>query len=663
MIRTASRLTLLVAAVLAAGARPAPAQIGRDTIRLPEIVITATRLPVPRAQVASAVTVLDGDRLRARGITHVLDALREVPGMAVVQSGGPGTVASLFLRGGESDYVRVLVDGVSINQPGGSVDLAGLSIDNVERIEIVRGPVSVLYGSDAVTGVVHVLTRHGAGRGTVRAGLRGGAYGTTTADLEAMGAVRALGWSLGVSRTGSDGVYDLNSRWTSRTASGALRIAALDRGEAALTVRLADSRLRYPTDFTGAPTDSNQFSDGDEQHVALEAGRPWGPRIETRVLLGWHRASLLTENAPDSPAETDGSTNRTGLERRSADLRAHVRLDSASTLTVGLAVERQDFRNALEFTGSFASGDTVDAARTDRAGYAQLLVGLGPRATVTAGARVETYRRSGAAARALHSAATYRIGFNLRVAAATRVRGTWGTAFKEPTFFEQLGGGFATGNPDLEPERARGVDLGVEQLVAGGRLALAATWFDQRFRDLVQFTFAVAPGSPNYTNIGGAEARGLELEARWQAVARTSLTARYTRLSTVVTDSGVNGSTFRAGSRLLRRPTHAASVAVEQGLGLPGSVHATALLVGDRDDLDFVNADPMTFQPRRVVLPAYVRVDVGTSVDVVRPGPGRPGLAATVRVENVLDERYAEVLYYPARGRTVLAGGRVTLGR
>src|SRR3989441_2211263 len=150
-----------------------------DTARLGPIVVTAERLPIPAAAVPAAVTVLSGAALRAQGIRTVADALRTVPGAMVVASGSFGAQTSLFVRGGESDYVKVLIDGVAQNQPGGAFDFANLTLDGVERIEVVRGPVSVLYGSDAVAGVVQVFTRTGGGQGTPRSTLsvQGGSLG------------------------------------------------------------------------------------------------------------------------------------------------------------------------------------------------------------------------------------------------------------------------------------------------------------------------------------------------------------------------------------------------------------------------------------------------------------------------------------------------------
>jgi vitamin B12 transporter len=151
-----------------------PTSQAKDTITLQPIVVTATKLPIPVSATGAAVTVITGKDLRDRGLRRVVDALRTVPGVAIAQLGGTGAVASVFMRGGESDYVQVLVDGVQVNDPGGSYDWAHLTTDDVDRIEVVRGPVSVLYGSDAVAGVVQIFTRNGTARTDASAQIIGG---------------------------------------------------------------------------------------------------------------------------------------------------------------------------------------------------------------------------------------------------------------------------------------------------------------------------------------------------------------------------------------------------------------------------------------------------------------------------------------------------------
>src|SRR5256712_8686340 len=187
--RTALMLISLAPAALTA-------QEPRDTVILTPVVVTAPRIPTPADAVTAAVTVISGVDLRAQGIRTVLDALRDVPAAAVVQTGSFGGLTSLFLRGGQSKYVKVLVDGVPVNEPGGAFDFARLTTDYVDRIEVLRGPPARLYGSDAVTGVVQIFTRRGVGTARAAASVRGGTYGTLAWGAEAWGGSDAASYAL-----------------------------------------------------------------------------------------------------------------------------------------------------------------------------------------------------------------------------------------------------------------------------------------------------------------------------------------------------------------------------------------------------------------------------------------------------------------------------------
>ncbi len=187
---------ILLIGVALGGLSGLQAQEPADTTRLDPVVVTATRVPTPQASVTATVTVLDGAALEAQGIRMIGDALRTVPGLDVVQSGSYGGLTSVFVRGGESDYVKVLIDGVPVNEPGGAFDFSTLSIENVERIEIVRGPVSVMYGSDAVAGVVQIFTRRGEGRTEGVAAARGGTYGSFDWNASAQGGTDRVRYGL-----------------------------------------------------------------------------------------------------------------------------------------------------------------------------------------------------------------------------------------------------------------------------------------------------------------------------------------------------------------------------------------------------------------------------------------------------------------------------------
>ncbi|HEY5440702.1 MAG TPA: TonB-dependent receptor plug domain-containing protein, partial [Gemmatimonadaceae bacterium] len=224
--------------LLALVASPAivSAQIARDTAHVAPIVVTATRSPLAASRAPASVSVINGDQLRREGITTVLDALRQVPGIAVVQTGSYGGATSLFIRGGESKFAKVLIDGVPVNDAGGAFDFSTLSTDNLDRIEIVRGPASVLYGSDAMAGVIQLFTRSGSGATRVEMSGRQGGYGSRDADAAVRGSSEVLTYSLAGARHSTDGIQLFNSQYRQSVGSAliGLRHAAAD---AQLSVR------------------------------------------------------------------------------------------------------------------------------------------------------------------------------------------------------------------------------------------------------------------------------------------------------------------------------------------------------------------------------------------------------------------------------------------
>lgn len=635
-------------------------QTPSDTVRLNPVVVTATRVPTPASAVPVAVTVLRGSDLVASGIHTVFEALREVPGAVVVQTGSFGGQASLFLRGGQSNYVKVLVDGVPVNQPGGSFDFANLTTDNVERIEVVRGPVSVLYGSDAVTGVVQIFTRHptGAARTELSAHAGGGTYGTASWDAESMGGTETASYSLSLSRFTSDGMYAFNNEYRNAVFSGLVRVAAGDGTDAVLSLRYHDNTFHFPTDGNGNPVDHNQFSFESGPTVAFDIGHAFTPRLDARLLLAANETDGGFDNRPDSAADSTLFRNLDNLRRLSADLRANLHLSSGTVLTAGAAVEQERDRSFNVCSSSFGDCTTppIDSSRWNGAFYAQAVTAFLDGVDLTTGVRLEDNQRFG-------TYATYRLGVAYRLPGGTRVRATAGNAFREPSFFENYSTGFTTGNPDLKPEHSRSWEVGLEQSLAAGRASLSATFFDQRFLDMIDYNPNVPAGSPNYANVAAATANGVELGVRYAPVGPVWAAASYTYLHTDVTNPGfdsTSGALLSPGQPFVRRPKHSGRLDVGYGLTGRGTVSLAATYVGERLDRIF---PPFPAPPVRVPLPSYVRVDGAAQLDVVAPRHGAPGLALSVRVENLLDHAYEEVKNFPARRRTVFVGGELRFGR
>lgn len=649
--RLSTVLLLVVWPAVLAGQAPT------DTVRLEPVVVTATRLPVPRDAVTATVTVITGTELERLGIRTVAEALRGVPGAAVVQTGSFGGQTSLFLRGGESDYVKVLLDGVPLNQPGGAYDFADLTTDNVERIEIVRGPVSVLYGSDAVAGVIQIFTRTGLGAAPrVTAAARAGTYGSTELAAEVSGG-NALAYAFGVSRFGAEGLYPYNNDYRNTVVSGRVRFAPDDRTDGSLVYRYGDNVYHFPTDGAGQPVDSNQSSAERGPVLSLAVGRRLSPAVELRAVAALRETRLRFSDEPDSPGE-DGSFHSRDLVRRaSAGTLVNWRLREGTVLTAGVEYEDERQRGRSEFAASFGSfPDSIDVRRWNRAAYAQALAGVARPLSVQLGARFEDNSQFGR-----HG--TYRAGLSYRLEGLTRLRASLGAGFKEPTFFENFARGFVRGNPDLRPERSTNWEAGIEHTVFGGRVSLAVTYFDQRFRDLIEFTFSPPPpDSVNYFNVAGASADGVEASVDVSLGRGVMASLHYTYLDTRVDDPGFDASpdaAFVPGRRLLRRPTHSATQHFAAPLGTRGTVAVTARFVGDRDDLDFSRPAG----ERRVTLHPYMRVNFAAWYELLRGSGAAPGLILTVRVEDLFDDDAQEIAGFRARGRTVFVGARIGLGR
>ena len=651
-----SRHTLILLAALGA-ATPLGVSAQDRPYLLEGLVVTASPTPRPADAVAASVTVLEGDDLRARGLLRVADALREIPGVSVVQGGSYGAVTSTFLRGGESDYVLVLVDGVQVNQPGGAFDFSTLNLANVERVEILRGPASALYGSDAVAGVIHVITRTGADRtrGSVSTGA--GTYGRVDASAELTGGGDRAGFSFGLAHTATDGILPFNNRHVNTVLSGALVLRPDDATAANLTVRMGERRYHYPTDGSGAVVDSNAFSYGDEVVVGLRGSRRVGDRLAVQATFGVSDSDGGTDDAQDGPGDTSGSFGYVSLDavrRASADIRLDLRSEAGVT-TLGVEWEGQRQRSFSESLSEWGnSADRSEYSRWNRAVYAHV---TGEREVLAynAGGRVEDNQRFG-------RFVTWQAGAALRLGedGRTRLRASAGTAIKEPTFYENYATGFALGNPHLEPERSLGLEAGVERELAGGRARVSATLFQQRFQDLIQYTFAPATsGDPNFYNVAEARARGLELEA-WAEVGPLSLTAAWARLDSEVLNAGFDegpGATFVQGEALVRRPANTLALRASAALGRGTTLSAGATMVGTRSDRNF-----STWPATPVELDAHTDVSVGADVPVLRGGGGTPRLTLTFRGDNLLDSEYEEAFGFRAPGRAVFVGARVTFG-
>lgn len=618
---------------------------------LPAVVVTATRVDAPIGSGIIAGTVVDRLAIERSGVRDVAEALRLVPGLSVSRSEGPGSQTSVFVRGAENDYVRVLVDGVPVNDPGGAVDFAWLPVADVDRIEVVRGPASVLYGTDAVSGVIQVFTRRATGR-AASLGVRGGRYGTMSSQGTLSLGRPGAGVLLGASRERSDGLLPVNNQYDRMTLTGSAHAAPDPESRVSLVVRAINDEFHYPTDGLGNADDRNAFRRGERWLASGALQRRLTRDLRAEASIGVMDSHGRDDDRADSPADTLGFYHydaATTIRRRVVDGRIHWAAAPTSRLTLGAEVARESQRGNDSSNYSVERG-TFFAERRTTAVYAQWLAELG-RLSLTTGGRYDENDVYGAFR-------TWRAGTAWRLGFGTTLRGSWSTAFKAPTFLETFNTAFSTGNPDLRPERSRSWEAGLRQVAANGRVELAATWFDQRFSDMIQYAF-VDVDQPNYFNVAVATARGLELELGADVSTMARATASATLVRSRVEDEGLqngDGATFVRGMRLLRRPSVTAGGGVQ--LALPGrsTLDLAVRYTGTRDDRNFA-----AFPAKPVVLPAYSRVDLGFAGPIL-PAWNAADVVVSIRLENALGAVYQEVFGYPAPGRALSIGLRVGAG-
>ncbi|MGH7508625.1 MAG: TonB-dependent receptor plug domain-containing protein [Gemmatimonadales bacterium] len=647
-------LNLLSAAILSGSLE---AQESQDTTRLDELVVTATRLPTHPDAVVSSVTTISGDDLRARGVRFVQDALREVPGATLVQGGSFGGLSSLFLRGGESDYVKVLVDGIPVNQSGGGYNWANLTTENLDRIEILRGPASVVYGSDAMTGVVQIFTRRGQGGLAIEAGGEAGSFGTVNGHGGVLGGSGRLSYSADASRFSTDGTYPFNSGYGNTVLSGSVQGFPAPGSDATLSVRYSDSRYHFPTDFAGVLADSNQSNAEKALSLGADIGGRLGERYELRLTAGGARTDGEFDDRPDNSTDTLGfgfASHRTWqADRGNLDLRVNGNLSRVLTVTLGGQLERETESQAGETTSNFGeivtTSDTpFDRGRTTLGYYAQSLLDFASGLALNLNARVDDNSAFG-------TFFAYRAGVAYRWASGTRVRASVGRSFKAPTFCEQFcDAPFVVGDPTLRPERATSWEAALEQGLASGRVSAWATYFDQRFRDMILYDGSGAPGEPTYRNGAAALARGIETGVKASLGSAVTASVAYVYLLTRATDdAGLPSASFQRGQRLIRRPAHSAQLVARVRLAGRVTLGGSVSYVGRRDDVAFDQ-----FSSQRVELSPYTLVDLTAELQVLPAAYGRGGLSGMLRVENLFQERYHQAAGFPGRPRGVYGGAR-----
>jgi vitamin B12 transporter len=624
-----------------------------EPVEVKDVVISATKTPIPVGQVTSAVEVIDGEELQRKKIKMVVDALRLAQGVAIFSNGGPGTSANVRIRGAKSEHTLVVIDGTIVNDPAtGAFDFANLTTDNIERIEILRGAQSMLWGADAIGGVVNIVTKKGSGKPSASAFFEYGSFASIREGMQASGAKGPVDFSFSLSRWDTSSFSAINYRRGAAERDGYHNWQASSRLGVALP---HDGRLEFNMRWWNADVNF----DGAAGDLASSPADIFGSKATSRNLMvsgsyyqpltSWWSQKLTLAQSTSRALQHSGPVGRnvvTGetmtpdpfcfasncffpfrfdlqVTNRRLEWQHNFQVAKPLLLTAGYQFREDQGNNPSNF------GSPSNRILSSHAGFAQAQFNWEDRVLATAGVRHDEYNAFG-------QATTYRLtGGYVFKETGTKLRTSYSTGFRAPTMNELffVDPSFPTPIPNLKPEKSQSFDAGIDQWLFNDRLQLSAGYFWNHFTNLIQFVSA--PPVIGLQNVGQAKSEGWEASARYAILKNLEIHGQYTY--TLTRDLGTS-------ARLPLWPVHSASA----GLTYQPIERARIMIdyrhIGSR----FNNFPVAKLSPFDVV-------NVSASFDVTKQ------MQVFARIDNLLSEKYEEILNFGTPIRSVFGGVRVSL--
>lgn len=616
-IQFAAILAFVSTACLAQQASPTPSPSAAE---VEQVVVSATRFDIPLDQSPASVSVISSEDLEQKQIERVGDALREVPGLSVVQTGTAGQLTSVFTRGLRSEHTQILLDGIPINQGlQGAFNFADFTTDDIDRIEVVRGPQSTLYGPRALAGVIQIFTKQGTGTPDAMVAAEGGSYDTFREWGQSDGKIGPFDYSIGTSRLDTD-----NARPNNNYRNTA---AITDIGWSPNETLRIGSLFTYSVSDTGNP--NTIFDPRPIDHFLTER---WliGPHIDWKATDWWEHKFIFSydhERQINNPNE-DGfvGPTRALFERTQIDYQNDLRPTSWLTLTSGFFYSRVNAgqeRPFVIFGPTFVSDHTEEIA-----GFAQATLTPIDSLIFVAGGRFDRFNQFG-------GIWTYRFAGSYKIDKTnTTLHSSVATGFSPPSSQDKIFGN----NFGLKPEHDLGWDIGVRQELWKNRVAIGLTYFHNDLSNVIGFN-----GLFQTLNLGAAETQGLEAELRAQPVADLVFTGSYTYLDAEKTSSG--DISQPQGARLPRRPRNEVYVSASYLWCKKLRTTIEAKFVNAREELNFggPNFD----------IEDYSFLNIAAEYEV------NPHISIFGRIDNLTNEHYSEVFGFPALGRAAFGGMKV----
>jgi vitamin B12 transporter len=608
---------------------------GQEEAEAEPVIVSATRTDIPLDRSPASVSVISSDDIEQKQIERVSDALREVPGLNVVQTGTPGQLTSVFMRGLPSEDMQVLLDGIPINQGlAGQFDFANLTTDDIDRIEVARGPQSTVYGPRALAGVVQIFTKQGAGKPGFTFSSEGGSYDTFRESLESDGKLGEFDYSIGASRLDTDNARPNNNY---RNSSGIADVGwspnppSPETGSAVASEQLRiGSLFVYSLSDTGNP--NTIFNPRPVDHFLTEK---WfiAPHVDLQLGDWWEHKLIFDydhERQLNNPNQ-DGfvGPTRALFERTTVDYQNDLRPTSWLTLTSGFFYSRVNAGQERPFVSqAFGPQPTFISDHTQEvAGFLQATIDI-ENFIFVAGGRLDNFNQFG-------DVWTYRFAGSYKIDKTnTTLHSSVATGFSPPSSQDKIFGM----NFGLRPEEDLGWDIGIEQRLWENRVRVGATYFHNDLSNVIGFN-----GQFQTLNLGAAETQGFEMELRAQPIADLTFTATYTYLDAEKTSSA--DISQPRGARLPRRPRNEVYVSGSYLWWKKLRTTIAAKFVNAREEINFggPNFD----------IEDYSFVNVAAEYEI------NPHMSIFGRIDNLTNEHYAEVFGFPALGRAIYGGMKV----
>jgi vitamin B12 transporter len=591
-----------------------------------EIVVSATRIETPEDESPATIDVIRANDFEIKQTHRVADALREVPGLSVVQSGSPGSLTSVFTRGLRSQHTQVLLDGIPVNQGlQGAFNFGDLTTDNIDRIEIVRGPQSTLYGPTALAGVIQIFTKRGSGPPTGEFSFEGGSNSTFRETLTGYGSEQQFDYSVGLSRLDTDNERPNNQY---RLSSGIANLGWSPNEQLRIS-----TLLTYSLADLGLP---NTISDPRPRDNFLTERWMVAPHLDFKPVEWWHHRLIFSydeERQVNDPNE-DGfvGPTRALFTRATVDYQNDLKPASWLTLTSGFFYSHVEAGQERPFVSQlFGPQPTFISDETEQTSvFVQASVTPFKGLDLVAGGRYDHFNQFG-------DIWTYRFAGSYLIAKTdTHLHASVATGFSPPSSQDKIfGNNFA-----LEPEKNLGWDIGVEQRFLQGRVAVGLTYFHNDLSNLIGFN-----GLFETLNLGAARTQGIEAEIRVTPITDLTFLATYTYLDTEKTSA--TDISPPEGARLPRRPRNEAYASASYLWSKKLRTTLEAKWVNAREEIN------RNFIGPNFDIEDYAFVNFAAEYEINKC------VSVFARVNNLTGEKYSEVFGFPALGRTAFAGFKV----